>query len=166
VDFLEEKHLLHSLSIAKQFTFSTDQSIIDVGTGGGFPGIPLAIYFPNTSFTLVDSIGKKIRVVSEIKDHLQLENVTVLHSRMESLDLQCDYVISRAVTAFPQLFRWSFGLISNNPDQVGENGLISLKGGDLEEELGSFAKRVRQIPISTWFEEPFFYQKKIVYLKK
>lgn len=163
---LEERHILHSLAIAKKFRFDENTTVIDVGTGGGFPGIPLAILFPETSFTLVDSIGKKIRVVQEIAEVLELNNVTILNDRMENLNLTANFVVSRAVTALPQLYRWSGKLIRSGLCNAGPNGLISLKGGELEKELKPFRNRTEMYPISTWFEESFFYSKKIVYLKK
>ena len=165
IDHLEERHILHSLSIAKAFSFAPGQSVIDVGTGGGFPGIPLAILFPETSFTLVDSIGKKIKLVKEIASNLDLKNVSVLHQRAETIGRKADFVVSRAVTAFPVLYQWTSPLI--RPSRPGQlNGLISLKGGDLESELSSFTKKVQLFPISAWFEESFFSTKMIVYLKK
>jgi 16S rRNA (guanine527-N7)-methyltransferase len=163
---LEERHILHSLAIAKKFSFDENTTVIDVGTGGGFPGIPLAILFPDTSFTLVDSIGKKTRVVQEISEMLGLDNVSVLNDRMENLELRANFVVSRAVAGLPQLYRWSVKLIRTGRCSAGPNGLISLKGGDLEKELKPFRNRTEVFPISTWFEESFFYLKKIVYLKK
>jgi len=163
---LEERHILHSLSIAKKFSFHPGNKVIDVGTGGGFPGIPLAIMFPETTFTLVDSIGKKIRLVEELCGILDLKNVTPLNQRMENLDMKADFVVSRAVTAFPKLHQWTRKLISPGPSQPLSNGLISLKGGDLDEELKPFKNQVKKFPLSEWFEESFFYTKMIVYLKK
>ncbi|MEN8226538.1 MAG: 16S rRNA (guanine(527)-N(7))-methyltransferase RsmG [Bacteroidota bacterium] len=163
---LEERHILHSLAIAKKFSFGQNSSVIDVGTGGGFPGIPLAILFPETRFTLVDSIGKKIRLVQEISEILKLQNVRAIQERMENLKITADFVVSRAVTAFPQLYRWSDKLIKPGLHKSMPNGLISLKGGDLEKELEPFKNRIELFPISTWFEEPFFCSKMIVYLKK
>jgi len=166
VDSLEERHILHSLAIAKKFSFDQNNSVIDVGTGGGFPGIPLAIMFPNTHFTLVDSIGKKIRIVLEIKNVLKLDNVTAIQERMENLEQTADYVVSRAVVSFPQLYNWSNKLIRPGSRNSMFNGLISLKGGALEEELKPFRNQIEIVPISNWFEESFFSSKKIVYLKK
>jgi 16S rRNA (guanine527-N7)-methyltransferase len=139
---------------------------MDVGTGGGFPGIPLAIMFPETSFVLVDSIGKKIRLVEELCSRLDLPNVLALNRRMEEVDNRADFVVSRAVTAFPRLYEWTRNII--RPGQSGNlpNGLISLKGGELEEELRSFRNRVKLFPLNECFEEEFFYTKMIVYLKK
>lgn len=166
VKFLEERHILHSLAIAKKFNFQKDSSIMDVGTGGGFPGIPLAIVFPGARFLLVDSIGKKVQLVQEISQTLGLSNVTVIRARMENLDQKVDYVVSRAVSSLPKLSAWTQHLI--RPPKPGNmaSGLISLKGGDLDEELKPFGKRVELYPISALFEEPFFYTKMIVFLKK
>jgi len=166
IDYLEEKHILHSLSIAKVFQFDSRTSVLDVGTGGGFPGIPLALMFPETSFTLVDSIGKKISLVEEIVEKLGLNNVTPINQRMELLDLKTDFVVSRAVTAFPRLHQWTKKLIRPGSEQSMPNGLISLKGGDLTNELKPFEKHVDCFPLSSWFEESFFSSKMIVYLKK
>ena len=162
---LEERHILHSLSIARFFRFDSRARVIDVGTGGGFPGIPLAILFPQTSFTLVDSIAKKIKLVRDIREHLDLKNVTPVHPRMEQLTLKADFVVSRAVTSFPKLVHWTKKLLEPGKKQSRPNGLISLKGGDLEQELAAFKNQVELFPLSSCFEEPFFYTKMIVYLK-
>jgi 16S rRNA (guanine527-N7)-methyltransferase len=166
IDALEERHILHSLSIAKKLTFRPETRVMDVGTGGGFPGIPLAIMFPETSFVLVDSIGKKIRLVQELCSLLDLPNVLPLNGRMEDVDMQADYVVSRAVTAFPRLYQWTRKIIRPGQNGSMPNGLISLKGGDLSKELRPFRNRVELFPLSEWFEEAFFYTKMIVYLKK
>jgi 16S rRNA (guanine527-N7)-methyltransferase len=166
IAFLEERHVLHSLSIAKKFQFDSMARVLDVGTGGGFPGIPLAIMFPKASFTLVDSIGKKIKLVEELVEELGLKNVTPVNQRMEQLNLKADFVVSRAVTAFPKLQQWTRKLIDSGNKQSMPNGLISLKGGDLDKELMAFEKHVACFPLSSWFEESFFSTKMIVYLKK
>ncbi|MEA3460241.1 MAG: 16S rRNA (guanine(527)-N(7))-methyltransferase RsmG [Bacteroidota bacterium] len=166
ITYLEERHILHSLSIAKKFHFDYKARVLDVGTGGGFPGIPLAILFPETAFTLVDSIGKKIRLVEELVRELDLKNVTPVNQRMEQLDLKTDFVVSRAVTAFPRLHQWTRKLIEHGNEQSMPNGLISLKGGDLDKELIPLQNRTEIFPLSSWFTESFFSSKMIVYLKK
>jgi len=166
VAHLEERHILHSLSIAMKFRFDRGTRVVDAGTGGGFPGIPLAILFPDTAFTLVDSIVKKINLVRKVTHTLQLKNVSLLNERIENADLKADFVVSRAVTAFPLLYRWTQKIIVPGHQYSMPNGLISLKGGDLEKELSPLRESVLQFPLSTWFEEPFFYSKMIVYLKK
>jgi len=163
---LEERHTLHSLSIAMKFRFDPGTRVVDAGTGGGFPGIPLAILFPDATFILVDSIGKKINLVREITHTLQLKNVTLLNERIENVNLKADFVVSRAVTAFPLLYRWTRKIIVPGNQYSMPNGLISLKGGDLDNELSRLSEPVLRFPLSTWFEEPFFYSKMIVYLKK
>jgi len=163
---LEERHILHSLSIAKKFSFDSSARVIDVGTGGGFPGIPLAIMFPQTTFTLVDSIAKKVELIREITEQLDLKNVTPKNQRMEHLTQKADFVVSRAVTAFPKLYQWTRKLLEPGNEQSMPNGLISLKGGDLDIELAPFKNRVELFPLSSCFEESFFYTKMIVYLKK
>lgn len=165
IDQLEERHILHSLAIAKKFTFTPGQVVIDVGTGGGFPGIPLAILFPEINFILVDSIGKKIRMVKELVAMLELKNIKALNQRAETLGVRADFVVCRAVTAFPKLYGWTMPLIkASRGKQAG--GLIALKGGDLESELSSFRKKVQLFPISEYFEESFFSTKTIVYINK
>jgi 16S rRNA (guanine527-N7)-methyltransferase len=166
IAYLEERHILHSLSIAKLLRFDSKARVIDVGTGGGFPGIPLALMFPEASFTLVDSIRKKISLVSEIVEELNLKNVTPVNQRMEQLNLKADFVVSRAVTAFPKLHLWTQKLIEPGSGQSMPNGLISLKGGDLDKELMPFKQQVKVFPLSSWYEESFFSTKMIVYLKK
>jgi 16S rRNA (guanine527-N7)-methyltransferase len=166
IAYLEERHILHSLSIAKLLRFDSNARVLDVGTGGGFPGIPLALMFPEASFTLVDSIRKKISLVSEIVEELNLKNVTPVNQRMEQLNLKADFVVSRAVTAFPKLHLWTQKLIVPGSGQSMPNGLISLKGGDLDKELMPFKQQVKVFPLSSWYEESFFSTKMIVYLKK
>jgi 16S rRNA (guanine527-N7)-methyltransferase len=161
---LYEKHVLHSLSIAKVIRFTPGTSVLDVGTGGGFPGIPLAILFPGVRFHLVDSIGKKIKVVKAVAEALELANVEAEQIRAEQLVRRYDFVVSRAVTSLPEFITW----IRKNIDSVNRNampnGILYLKGGDLTEELRPFGKRPVIFDLSTFFEEPFFETKKLVYL--
>jgi 16S rRNA (guanine527-N7)-methyltransferase len=164
IDQLEERHILHSLAIAKFIKFTPGTSIIDVGTGGGFPGLPLAILFPECSFTLVDSIAKKIKVVNELSIATGLRNVQASQARIEHVQEKYDFVVSRAVTAFPRFYRWTAPLISDTATNHLPNGIIYLKGGELSRELSGFGKRVRTEPISQWFNEAWFEEKKVVYL--
>lgn len=164
IEKLEERHILHSLAIAKFISFTPGTAIIDVGTGGGFPGLPLAILFPECSFTLVDSIAKKIKVVNELSVATGLRNVQAYQARIESVQDKFDFVVSRAVTAFPQFYRWTAPLISGTSANQVPNGIVYLKGGDLSRELSGFGKRVRVEPISRWFDEAWFEEKKVVYL--
>ncbi|MDA9051144.1 16S rRNA (guanine(527)-N(7))-methyltransferase RsmG [Schleiferiaceae bacterium] len=160
-----EKHVLHSLGIAKVYTFLPGQRVLDVGTGGGFPGIPLAILFPETQFHLVDSIGKKIKVVLAVADALGLENVRADHGRAEEFKGPYDFVVSRAVTQMQRFVPWIKGKISQkNLDSERINGLLYLKGGDLAEELGTMKARISSL--SNFFTSEFFETKKIVYLPK
>jgi 16S rRNA (guanine527-N7)-methyltransferase len=160
-----EKHVLHSLGIAKVYTFLPGQRVLDVGTGGGFPGIPLAILFPETQFHLVDSIGKKIKVVLAVADALGLENVLADHGRAEEFKGPYDFVVSRAVTQMQRFVPWIKGKISQkNLDSERINGLLYLKGGDLAEELGTMKARISSL--SNFFTSEFFETKKVVYLPK
>ncbi|MDG1656741.1 MAG: 16S rRNA (guanine(527)-N(7))-methyltransferase RsmG [Schleiferiaceae bacterium] len=160
-----EKHVLHSLGIAKVNTFLPGQRVLDVGTGGGFPGIPLAILFPETQFHLVDSIGKKIKVVLAVADALGLENVRADHGRAEEFKGPYDFVVSRAVTQMQRFVPWIKGKISQkNLDSERINGLLYLKGGDLAEELGTMKARISSL--SNFFTSEFFETKKVVYLPK
>ena len=160
-----EKHVLHSLGIAKVYSFQPGQKVLDVGTGGGFPGIPLAILFPETQFHLVDSIGKKIKVVLAVAEALDLENVRADHGRAEEFKGPYDFVVSRAVTQMQRFVPWIKGKISQkNLDSDRINGLLYLKGGDLAEELGTMKARISNL--SNFFTSEFFETKKVVYLPK
>ena len=160
-----EKHVLHSLGIAKVYSFKSGQKVLDVGTGGGFPGIPLAILFPETQFHLVDSIGKKIKVVLAVAEALGLENIRADHGRAEEFKGPYDFVVSRAVTQMQRFVPWIKGKISQkNLDSDRINGLLYLKGGDLAEELGSIKARISNL--SNFFTSEFFETKKVVYLPK
>ncbi len=163
IDELYLRHVLHSLGIGKIQRFNEGSQVLDVGTGGGFPGIPLAILFPGTEFTLVDAIGKKIKVVQEVVDGLQLKNVVAHHKRVEDLPGQFDFIVSRAVAAMPTFVHWTRGKIKKDSAHERKNGILYLKGGDLTEELKNY-KNVQQFELSTFFDEPFFETKKIVYL--
>ncbi|MDX1326892.1 MAG: 16S rRNA (guanine(527)-N(7))-methyltransferase RsmG [Arenibacter sp.] len=163
IDELYIRHVLHSMGIAKFHQFAPGSSVLDVGTGGGFPGIPLAILFPETQFVLVDAIGKKIKVVQEVIDKLGITNVTAMHTRVEELDQQFDFIVSRAVAAMPTFVHWVKGKIKKDSVHNIKNGILYLKGGDLEEELKEY-RTVEVYPLSDYFEEEFFETKKLVYL--
>jgi 16S rRNA (guanine527-N7)-methyltransferase len=165
-DFPEfyEHHVLHSLSIAKLISFTPGTKILDVGTGGGFPGIPLAIYFPQTQFHMVDSIGKKIKVVNSVIESLGLQNATAQQIRAEELTEKYDFVISRAVTRLPEFVPWVRKNIAQKQINAMPNGIIYLKGGDLQEETKPFKTRVFVKNLSDWFDEEYFETKKVVHL--
>ena len=163
IDELYLRHVLHSLSIAKLISFKDDTCILDVGTGGGFPGIPLAILFPNCRFHLVDSIQKKITVVNNVVKELDLKNVKTSCSRVEAISEKYDFVVSRAVTNMKDFVSWIKFKINKNSFNDFKNGVLYLKGGDLEDELKSF-KNVKTFELSEIFNEDFFIQKKVVYL--
>ncbi|AKA35727.1 MAG: 16S rRNA (guanine(527)-N(7))-methyltransferase RsmG [Muricauda sp.] len=163
IDELYLRHVLHSLGIAKVQQFNEGAAILDVGTGGGFPGIPLAILFPETQFTLVDAIGKKIKVVQEVIDALKLDNVTAHHSRVEELHGRFDFIVSRAVAAMPTFVRWTKGKIKKDSAHERKNGILYLKGGNLDEELRGYTN-VQLFELSGYFDHPFFDTKKVVYL--
>lgn len=164
IDHLYERHVLHALAIARFHHFHDHSQILDVGTGGGFPGIPLAIFFPNCQFTLVDSIAKKIKVVSEVSQALGLQNTIPINARAESLPKKYHFVVSRAVTAMPVFYGWVKNSFRKDQTSTLKNGIIALKGGDLQEELKLFQKRIQLIDLKSYFEEEFFVTKKIVYL--
>jgi len=164
IESLYEKHVLHSLGIAKVMEFKPNTKIMDVGCGGGFPGIPLAILFPECKFHLVDSIGKKIKVVNEIATALGLKNLTAEHKRAEEVKDKFEFIISRAVTEFPAFYKWVQNKISKSQFNNLPNGILYLKGGDLSEELKDFKKRVVLYDLKDYFKEEFFETKKVVYL--
>lgn len=164
MDALYEHHVLHSLSIAKYINFKPTTKIIDVGTGGGFPGIPLAILFPECEFKLVDSIGKKIRVATEVANSIGLKNVTFAHENVKEEKGKFDFVVSRAVMNAPELIRLITKNISTKNINAVPNGLICLKGGDLATELKPLKKWYELTDISEYFQEPFFETKKILYV--
>lgn len=151
-----ERHVLHSMGIAKIIAFKDGTTILDIGTGGGFPGIPLAILFPNCHFTLIDSVGKKIKVVNEVAESLGLTNVIGIHGRAESLKEKFDFVVSRAVTAMPAFLYWTRGKFNKKSNNTLPNGILYLKGGDLKEELKSLKQKHKVIPLNKYFNEEFF----------
>ncbi|HAQ54170.1 MAG TPA: 16S rRNA (guanine(527)-N(7))-methyltransferase RsmG [Flavobacteriaceae bacterium] len=163
IEELYLRHVLHSLAIAKFISFNPGAQVLDVGTGGGFPGIPLAILFPETQFTLVDAIGKKIKVVQEVVDGLGIENVRAIHQRVEEDNNQYDFVVSRAVAAMPTFMRWIKGRIKKVSEHPIKNGVLYLKGGDLGEELQDY-RTVQIYSLMDYYKEDFFETKKLVYL--
>lgn len=163
IEELYLRHVLHSLAIAKFISFKDNSSVLDVGTGGGFPGIPLAILFPEVHFTLVDSIGKKIKVVNEVVDGLQLTNVKTINSRVEEIPGQFDFIVSRAVAAMPTFVHWIKGKIKKESKHDIRNGILYLKGGDLVGELKDY-KTAEVYELTDYFKEEFFETKKMVYL--
>ena len=172
IENFEERHILHSLAIAKYIDFKSQTKILDVGTGGGFPGIPLAIMFPDCQFHLVDSIGKKINMVNEIIVDLELENVTATHARVESLKLQVDFVVSRAVAPILDIYRWTHKHIITDNYNDKPNGYLLLKGGNLIPEKNEFyaatARKFKayEIPLDIYFQEEFFETKKLIAIAK
>jgi 16S rRNA (guanine527-N7)-methyltransferase len=166
-----EKHILHSLAIAAVFDFPPDSTLIDIGTGGGFPGVPLAIFFPRVKFHLVDSIGKKLKIIEAIKEAVGLENVTTQHSRAEEIrNRKFDFAVSRAVAPLKELLKWSFPLLKNSRfekgDEVFRSGLICLKGGDLSQEIYESNAKPRMIEIDHIFQEDYFKEKYLLYVTK
>ena len=164
IDHLYLHHVLHSLSVARIIQFKAGSVIIDAGTGGGFPGIPLAILFPEVQFVLVDSIAKKIRVVETIIRETGLDNCVAINTRLEALTNQADFVVCRAVTEIPRLFGWVRKNIIPGGRHELKNGLLALKGGDLESELRTLVKDVHVFNLKDYFEEEYFETKKLVYL--
>ena len=163
IDALYERHVLHALGIAKVLSFAPNARILDVGTGGGFPGIPLAILFPKTDFYLVDSIQKKIGVVNAVAAAVGLKNVQATHQRAEEVNEKFDFVVSRAVTQMPRFVEWVQNKISSTQQHDLANGILALKGGDLTEELRAYPKAIRY-PLADYFQEEFFATKYVVYL--
>lgn len=165
IDNFYERHVLHSLAIHKFAKFKDNSKILDVGTGGGFPGVPLAIVNPNVHFHLVDSIGKKIKVVQEVSQALNLQNVTSEHNRAEKVADKYDFVVSRAVTRMKPFTQWVRNKIKKEQNNYIGNGILALKGGDLTDELSEIRFHYRTIDISTYYREEFFKTKQVVYVK-
>ncbi len=163
IDELYLRHVLHSLGIAKVMSFLPHAKVLDVGTGGGFPGIPLAILFPQTHFHLVDSIGKKIKVVEEVVQGLQLTNVTATHTRVETLTSKYDFIVSRAVAQMETFHRWVHDKVAKKSNHSLKNGILYLKGGDLTEELMPFPQAT-VYELKNYFTQPFFETKSVVHL--
>ncbi len=159
-----EHHVLHSLGIAKVMKFLPGSQVIDVGTGGGFPGIPLAIMFPETKFLLVDSIGKKIKVVKEVAQAAGITNIEAIQARAEDVKGKFDFVVSRAVTTLPDFLKWVENKIKKESRNIIHNGILYLKGGDLESELAPLHNKCMVYKLSDFFEEDFFETKKVVHV--
>jgi len=164
IEQIYERHVLHSMAIAKIIRFKPETTVLDVGTGGGFPGIPLAILFPETEFMLVDSIGKKIKVVNEVASALNLKNVKAEHTRVEDLNQKFDFVVSRAVTAFPRFVEMAKNKISAQSKNDLKNGILYLKGGDFDEEIKSFLKLITVYDLKDFFQEEFFETKRLIHM--
>ncbi|HPE55921.1 MAG TPA: 16S rRNA (guanine(527)-N(7))-methyltransferase RsmG [Bacteroidales bacterium] len=164
IDQLYERHVLHSLGVAKVISFKPGTAVLDVGTGGGFPGIPLAILFPEANFHLIDSIGKKIKVVNGVAESIGLSNISTQHCRAEDVNLQFDFIVSRAVTALPTFMTWVNRKIKKTGINALPNGVLYLKGGDIAEEIVPVKGEVQVFHLSKFFDEPFFETKKVVYI--
>ncbi len=165
IDLLFERHVLHSLGIAKVISFLPGENVLDVGTGGGFPGIPLAIMFPDTQFYLVDSIGKKIKVVNEVAKAIGLKNLKAEHIRAEQAPGQFDFVVSRAVTQLREFYPWVKGKFNKTSNNALPNGILYLKGGDLAQEITESGLAVQQFHLKDHFTEEFFETKQVIYVK-
>lgn len=166
IDMLYLHHVLHSLAIAKIISFSKGTKILDIGTGGGFPGIPLAILFPQVQFSLVDSVGKKITVVQAVSEELGLKNIEAYKARVEDIDDKFDFAVTRAVAPMPTLMEWIRGKVKPGGYNHLPNGVIALKGGDIKSELAPFGKSVKIWKISNFFEEEYFIEKQVVYITR
>ncbi len=162
IENLEEKHLLHSLAIAKHLSIPSGTHVLDIGTGGGFPGIPLAIFYPKVQFHLVDSIGKKIKVVEAVVNALEIKNVSYAHQRAEKVKGKYDFIVSRAVAKTDKLLHWTHNKFKKKA--VADSGFLFLKGGDLEEELSNIKTPYQLVDLHTYFEESFFETKKLLYI--
>ncbi len=167
IDNIVERHILHALAIAKVVTFVPGAEILDLGTGGGFPGIPLAILFPKTRFTLIDGTGKKIKVVNEVIEAIGLENAKAKHSRSEEIKHHFDFVVCRAVASLDKLINWSFRLLKKKQSHAIPNGLITLKGGNIQSEIRALPRKeyIEIYPVSKYFEEEYFEEKCVVYVQ-
>ena len=171
IDSLYEKHVLHSLATVTVFDFPAGSEIIDIGTGGGFPGVPLAIFFPEVKFHLVDSINKKLKIIEAVKEAIGLKNVTTQHIRAEEIkNKKFDFAVSRAVAPLKDLWTWSKPLLKNSQfekdDIIYKSGLICLKGGDLSQEISESGVRPKMVEISSLFEEEYFKEKYLLYVVK
>lgn len=165
IDFLYERHVLHSLGIAKVIRFKPGTKVLDVGTGGGFPGLPLAVLFPETTFHLVDSIGKKIKVLEGVASGIGLTNITAQHVRAEKINDRYHFIVSRAVTEFPEFYNWMNRKILKENFNDLSNGILYLKGGDLKQEFGPHFLKATFYELKNYFTEEFFDTKKVVHYK-
>jgi 16S rRNA (guanine527-N7)-methyltransferase len=165
MESLYERHVLHSLGIAKIMGFLPGEQVLDVGTGGGFPGVPLAIMFPETSFHLVDSIGKKIKVVQEVAQAIGLQNLVATHTRAEQVSGKFNFVVSRAVTQLKDFYPWVKDKFSKQSGNKLPNGILYLKGGNLKQEIAESGLAVQQYFLKNYFEEEFFETKQVIYVK-
>ncbi|MDQ6814577.1 MAG: 16S rRNA (guanine(527)-N(7))-methyltransferase RsmG [Bacteroidota bacterium] len=165
IESLYLKHVLHSLAIAATIDFEPGTQVIDIGTGGGFPGVPLAIFFPEVQFHLVDSIAKKLKVINEVSRAIGLNNITTQHARAEEIkNRQFDFAVSRAVAPIKDLWKWAYPLIKKGNKQALPNGLMGLKGGDLVQEISESALKPRMIPVDEIFPEDYFKEKYLLHI--